>query len=154
MGRRRQIALLGLAVASLMLATGSGAFTSTSADRGVSVSVVEDDRAYLSHSWHELDRCGNQDLVTITNRFSTTLTEVNVTVVDSEGVTPEINNEPEQLGPGESATVKINPHAPENASQEIERSVTVTIEAEGPASVEIGQEQLEVNCPTRNSSGN
>jgi uncharacterized membrane protein len=118
------------------------------------VSVVEDDEAYLSHSWHELNRCGDQDLVTITNRFSTTLTEVDVTIVDTEGVDPVIKNEPEQLSPGESATVKINPRNPESANQEIERSVTVTIEAEGPASVEIGQEKLDVNCPTNDSSEN
>jgi hypothetical protein len=148
MGRRRRIALIVLAAASLMLATGSSAFTSTSADREISIEVVEDDEAYLGQTWHELDRCGNQDLVTIENRFGTELTEVDVIIVDSEHINPVIKSEPEKIGAGDAATIKINPRSPENASQDIERTVTVKIEAKGPAFVETGQKTLDVNCPS------
>lgn len=47
MNRRRLLRLLGAAAGSSALVTGSGAFSSTSASRTVSVSVVEDRNAYL-----------------------------------------------------------------------------------------------------------
>lgn len=75
MGHHRRIALLGLCAVSLTLMVGSGAFTSTSADRTVSVTVVEDDSAYLGIG--DTLQCGvgngvgdNRNVVT--NRFATT----------------------------------------------------------------------------------
>lgn len=75
MGTQRRIALLGLCVVSLTMMVGSGAFTSTSAERPVSVNVVDDDRAYLGVG--DTVRCGvgngvgnNKNVVT--NRFATT----------------------------------------------------------------------------------
>lgn len=113
MGNRRRLALLGLAAASLVLATGSGAFSATSADRGVEVSVVEDDKAYLALG--DSLQCGagsgnqnNRNIVQ--NQFAETTIEHLVLTVS---VPPEESGEirigktgdTTQIGPGDSTTL-------------------------------------------------
>lgn len=146
----RRLALVVLAVASLTAVVGSGAFSSVSAERGVYVSVVDDEDAYLGLSWHELDRCGEQDFVTVQNRFATPLLDVDVAVEQTDRLDATVSNVPDHLGVGESATVRIRLE-PENADEVDDRSVAVRIETHGPsATVEVDQRERTVtNCPTR-----
>ncbi|WP_302082413.1 hypothetical protein [Salinibaculum rarum] len=146
MGRRRRIALLGLVVASLVLAGGSTAFSSTAANRGVSVSVASDENAYLAFPDHEL-QCGNpagdsRSNTILQNQFDTTLDSVVVTVSVSKGklrVGKEpgelVQLEPEEpesfeykLNPGANATVQV---APPNGSATSADTVHIEAEATG-----------------------
>lgn len=65
---RRHLLGLGVAVTVLASISGTGGFSSTVAERGVEVAVVDDERAYLG-----IDREGVNDgtwNVTVTNRLS------------------------------------------------------------------------------------
>ncbi|QSG06150.1 hypothetical protein [Halapricum desulfuricans] len=76
-------ALLALAV---LLVLGTGGFSAMSADRGVSVSVADDEEAYLGYD----DTCENGTLkVTITNQFDDRLTDVSITVDGEQKDLPE-----------------------------------------------------------------
>ena len=44
----RYVTFLGVAVVSLVLVTGSGSFSAMSTDRGMEISVVDDENAYLA----------------------------------------------------------------------------------------------------------
>lgn len=148
----RRLALAALALSAVLALSTTGAFTSTTADRSVDVSVAEDENAYLGLSWSDLDRCGEQELVEVSNRFGTKLTEVDAEVVREEGLRAGISYTPAELDPGESQPLNINIR-PENASQVDQRSVTVRIEASGPSTnVAVAQRTRPVtNCPTRST---
>lgn len=81
MKRRHLILLLGGGSAAAA-STGTGAFSSASADREVSVNVVEDDEAYLGLE----ERSGGGDILLIKNQFVGTLSvELTATVMGSNG---------------------------------------------------------------------
>lgn len=95
---RRRLLGIGIAIALLASVSGTGGFSSTVAERGVEVAVVDDDRAYLG-----IDQAGVNDgtwNVTMTNRLSSgTALDVTVSVAEStESVT---------LGPGESVRLSF-----------------------------------------------
>lgn len=82
MSRRGWILLVG-ATAALLVTTGTGAFSATVADRGVTVAVVDDDSAFLGFDQSTDATDGTANLsVEVTNRFpgETELASVTVTV--------------------------------------------------------------------------
>ena len=115
------------------------------------MAVVDDEDALLGLSWDDLDRCGTQDFVTISNRLGSPLSNVDVYVVSADRLETDISSVPDELGPGESGTVRIRLQ-PENANQTDDRSVTVGVEASGPGvGVKVYERVRTVtNCPTRN----
>jgi hypothetical protein len=118
------------------------------------VAVVDDENALLGLAWDDLDRCGTQDLVTISNRLGSPLSDVDVYVVSADRLETDISSVPDGLDPGESGTVRIRLQ-PENANQTDDRSVTVGVEASGSGvGVKVYERVRTVtNCPTRNSPG-
>lgn len=81
--KRRRLVLLSLAVASLALAAGTGAFTAMSADRGVDVRVADDDSAYIGIEKETptiTAGTSTEILMTLENNFP----DSSVTVVDFE----------------------------------------------------------------------
>ena len=113
MKRRNLILLLGGASSGAM-SVGTGAFSSVEAERGVKVSVVEDDEAYLGlDPVEEITAFGRPTkALEITNAFSTELA-LEVSIVNSNDVVDEIElpgeTEPAEfdIGPGESEPVKV-----------------------------------------------
>jgi hypothetical protein len=104
----RRTVLLALAGVSLVLMSGSGAFTSMSAERGVDISVVEDDRAYLAINSSEALQCGEMNTV-IQNQFSVALDSVVLDITlpreADANTTVEVvssGSETMELEPGES----------------------------------------------------
>ena len=108
----RHVMLLGVAVASLMLATGSGSFSAMSADRDVEISVVDDENAYLAIQNDEPLRCGNPPRNTLLrNQFDATLdsitAEVSVPAEEESALTVKARgaDTKHHLSPGESAEI-------------------------------------------------
>lgn len=102
---RRQPVLVAGVVAALVAVSGSAGFTSTAADRGVEVAVVDDDEAFLGverTTVNETDGTANLS-VTVTNRFpaGTTLDTVEVAV---DGNTETRTN----VGTGVAVTVEFD----------------------------------------------
>jgi hypothetical protein len=115
MKRRHAILLLGGASSGAM-SIGTGAFSSVEADRGVEVSVVDDDEAYLGLDVeNRIATVGRPaEVVEITNSFADTLS-LDVSVEDTNEVVDEIAVSDESpgneffltLNPGESVPVAI-----------------------------------------------
>ena len=90
-----KLASIVFAFAAVSLVVGAGAFSSVSADRGVEVSVVDDDEAMLGiedgpHAFPN----GNEDreLLTVTNRFAQSVT-VTARITDSgDGGVPTLKD--------------------------------------------------------------
>ncbi|MCG1004318.1 MULTISPECIES: hypothetical protein [Halobacterium] len=76
MNYRRAVSVLLAVSAATMLATGSLGFTSVSADRGVSVNVVDSEDAYVNAT---ACRNGGAVKVTVTNQYSDTFTVERIT---------------------------------------------------------------------------
>jgi hypothetical protein len=100
---------------SLSMIVGSSAFTSTSADRSVSVDVVEDENAYLGIQSGATLQCGNPEQNTILqNQFAMTLDTVTIEVrnpATSEEdikVSPKGDGHKEKLEPGESTQIEFD----------------------------------------------
>jgi hypothetical protein len=82
----RRIAVVLFALAVLLTVSGTGAYSATSADRGLTVDVVDDDEAYVGYEPGEIyavnttNHTTTETLVTVTNRFSSPveLTDVDV----------------------------------------------------------------------------
>lgn len=148
-----KLAVVTLVAALVLSASASAGFSSESGERDLGVKVVGDEEAFLGLAWHSLERCGDQSLVEIKNQFKTGLSEIEVSVTDTDRLETEIRDFPENLGPGESATIRIRLN-PVEANQTDERWVEVSVEASGP-DVEVGElhRRLTVsNCPTRGGS--
>jgi hypothetical protein len=95
---RRVLALTALLVVGLSSVTGAGSVSSVSADRDVSVAVVEDREAYLGL---EFDDFGNETAtLTVSNRLSTEPLDV---TIEGGGAT-----ESKTLGVGEQAAFDVS----------------------------------------------
>jgi hypothetical protein len=95
---RRVLALAALVVVGLSSVTGAGSVSSVSADRDVSVAVVEDREAYLGL---EFSNASNGTVtLTVSNRISTERLDV---TVDDGGETAS-----RRLGPGERAAFNVS----------------------------------------------
>ncbi|AUX08760.1 hypothetical protein AArcSl_1125 [Halalkaliarchaeum desulfuricum] len=134
-------AVLGI----LLLVAGTGGFSAMTADRGVDVSVVPDDEAYVG-----IEKVGDQvyeddriHLLTITNQFASEMDELSVTV-DGESdviVTGLVKPGETSLSPGERTNVTAEcTRTTERGSVELD----ITGEA-GAASFDITRE-IDVDC--------
>jgi hypothetical protein len=129
---------LGLAVAAaLLLVSGSLGFTSTAADRDISVTTADDDSAYVGYepapdSWSgsiiALADKTEHSLVEVDNRLDSAL-EVTDVRSESTHIDVEPTKKPSDIGPGTSGTIRGQLTCDE-ALIAIERvGVTVTVEA-------------------------
>ncbi|MFC7131945.1 MULTISPECIES: hypothetical protein [Salinibaculum] len=108
---RRRLALVALAVASLAAAVGSGAFSSVSAERGVYVSVVDDEDAYIAIDDQSL-QCGSpSENQLFQNRFGESMANVEVTVTVPEEADGSVkvskagDGPPSEVRPGDSEMI-------------------------------------------------
>ncbi|WP_049981482.1 hypothetical protein [Halolamina rubra] len=103
MNHRRAVSVLFAAAAATMLVTASFGFTGVSADRGVSVAVVESENAYVGVSVCETDRGSdngsNPVKVTVSNQFSAPFT---VTLISGDGKSVEPNPNKAEIEPGDT----------------------------------------------------
>ncbi|QKY19146.1 hypothetical protein B4589_001665 [Halolamina sp. CBA1230] len=91
MNPRRTVSVLFAVLAATMLVTGSFGFTSVSADRGVSINVVDSENAYVGVSvceksngnGNENGNGANPVRVTVTNQFSDSFTVEKIAAGDS-----------------------------------------------------------------------
>lgn len=130
---RRSVSLVLAVVATAMLVTGSAGFTSVSADRSVSVSVVDAENAYVA-----VDACekstdsgngSNPVRVTVKNQFSEPFT---VERISSDADTKEPDTKNATVGPGDSATFNAAFGEEEltvSVSGGVDATVTATIES-------------------------
>jgi|AntDeeMinimDraft_4_1070355.scaffolds.fasta_scaffold00237_3 subtilase family serine protease len=116
---RRAVVLVAAALVVLATTAGTSAFSAATIDRGLAVSVVDDDSAYLGVTLEQTDTTnGTTNLtVTVRNQFPGDSTLSNVTVT-ANGAAETVTS----LQSGEEATITF-----ENATCDS----TVTIEATG-----------------------
>jgi len=135
MNYRRAVSVLLAVTAATMLVTGSFGFTSVSADRGVSVAVVDDENAYVSVSvcrkpsgnGKQNGNGANGVKVTVTNRFSESF---RVAAISGDGRTVQPSKKTE-IGPGDSETYP-------NAFGDREVTVSVVGGLDATVTVEVG----------------
>ena len=136
MKRRHFILMLGGA-SSGALSIGTGAFSSAQMERGVNVSVVDDDRAFVGYESEsrvipddlEDDRV---TLVTVKNQFAQEVTVVNATIDEGSERLGGVNlpdNGNNELDPGDSFSITAEPELP--PGDKIDVAVTVTVEGTG-----------------------
>lgn len=119
-------AVLGI----LFLVAGTGGFSAMTADRGVDVSVVDDEHAYVGIETvgDELSAEDRIHLLTITNQFATVMDELDVTVADGTDVidadTVELGSRTVGVGEGTTATAECTA---------TERTGVVDLDIEGGA---------------------
>jgi hypothetical protein len=160
----RRIALIGLACLSLLLATGSGAFSAMSADRSVDVTVVDDSEAYIAIGdtlqCGQGNNAGNKNFVR--NQFGTTIETLTLrfTVPQSESGELRVGQggSVEQIGVGDATTitersvapgggvaVKILP--PKQGTASIDALTVEVVEASGDGvEVSVGERRIDVHC--------
>lgn len=112
-------------VAVTGLAVGSVGFGTATAERGVSVAVVDDDSAYFGYESSDMTVADGDrvEVVTVTNRLFDDVSVTNVTV-ESESVTFSDLGEP-TLSPGESAAIEGTVDCAPGDSETVEVSVTL-----------------------------
>jgi hypothetical protein len=126
----RTLSLALLLVASAGLVVGSSGFTNASADRSVSVQVVDDDRAFVGYQADDrtVENGEAVALVTVENRFDH---PVQVTDVEIEDGDVAISN-PTKPGPiysGDAGDIRGTVECTPGDSTDIRLTVTVTGEA-------------------------
>ncbi|MFW6003313.1 MAG: hypothetical protein ACOCPT_02720 [Halanaeroarchaeum sp.] len=130
MNGRKALSLALAGIAVVTLAFGTGAFTSVSAERGVSVSVADDDSAYVGYESSDVTVSDgdNVELVTVTNRFQG---DLNVTSVDiSAGSMSFTNLSYPTMESGESGAITGDVEECEAGTTETVQ-VTVTVSGTG-----------------------
>lgn len=143
--------VLGLGLLALCVAisvAGSGAFQTTAADRSVSVSVVDDERAFVGYeSPSELSFNVSSDerkeLVTLENRFQA---EVRVENVDTNDVPVDLSI-PTELDTGEEASIWLDDCEESLDGDSVH--VTITVEGDGLRATVMGEPEtrtIEVDC--------
>ncbi|PAU85163.1 hypothetical protein CK500_00380 [Halorubrum salipaludis] len=141
MKRRTLILLLG-GGGSAALSTGTGAFSSATAERGVSMDVVEDKNAFVGYRSEDrtlpddLNGDGTVDLVTVTNQFTQKIEFVDAVIDEGADYFAEPNVPEENFEPGDSATVTAEPT--EYPDDGIKVAVTVKIKGTGVAAEVFG----------------
>ena len=126
MNKAKALSLLLLIVAGTGLVFASFGFTSVSVERGLSVQVVNDERAYVGYQSSDLTvRDGETaGLVTVKNRLTHTIDIVDVTI---EGRSLTIRNltTPTNISPGEGKAIRGTVECTPNVTQEAELTVTL-----------------------------
>jgi uncharacterized membrane protein len=108
-----------LVVLAISLLVGTGGFSSAAADRGVDVTVVDDDSAFLGITLESpvLDngRHDETQLASVQNRFGVPLTDLEVTVDGDDPQSPKLLPQstpdvdvPDSIAPGESGTIEAD----------------------------------------------
>lgn len=134
MSAGRYVAVAGLALAVVLLAAQTGAFSAIAADRDVQVTVVDDQSAYLGVETDPVSVPGNTTtsatLATVTNRFGSSI-DVSVTVTEGSDSYPTLTGVtgPGTLSSGESAPVVADVTCDDDANGE---RVDIGVEATGP----------------------
>ena len=126
MNGRKFLSLLIASVAVLSLAFGSGAFTSVSAERGVSVSVVDDENAFVGYATSDrtVSDGDRVTLVTVTNRMPGELTVTNVDI--SAGSMSFSNVNQPTMGVGETGAIAGDVSCSAGSSEPVHVTVTVS----------------------------
>jgi hypothetical protein len=108
----------------------SSGFSSVSAERGVSVQVVSDERAYIDYESTDLTVHNGEtvDLVTIENRFSESVSVVDITQKSGTFTISEITK-PDKIHPGENKIIRGTVECTPNETQKI--GLTVTLKGSG-----------------------
>lgn len=112
--RRRSVLLVAAAVAAAALVAPSGALSTATLDRGVSVQVAADEDAVLGVEATDVVVSGDAtdvDLLTLVNRHHADLTGVQVTVSEANASrAPSLSNVTgvDSLDVGESGTVRAD----------------------------------------------
>ena len=139
--------------AVVALSSGAFGFTSVSADRALSVEVVDDEEAFLGIEEGPLDRCGgNQRLLTVHNRFGTAI-DATVTVTKTEGVqVMSVSGPDDAIDPGESGDVivQLKPDR-EAGSDGGDGSLTVRVSASGNGVEASATRTYATNCAPSNA---
>lgn len=152
MNRLRTLSLVLAAVAAATLLFGSSGFTSTAADRDVSVTVAEDHDAYVGYQttdeWN-VTAGDTIELVGVTNRFSAGEIDIDVGDISTESGDVSITHSSTPSVPvGESGPVT---GTVEQCSSGETDTVQVTLEIDGPGvSAEVAgstaSREFEVTC--------
>jgi hypothetical protein len=152
MNRRTLLAVAVFAL-SIAVVTGSGSFTSASAERPVSVDVVDDEHALVGVDTvnHELANGRHQVvLMRVSNHFHSDVTSVTVTVIDEPSGPPEVVQRlsyPSTISTGETIEVSADVACGNTSTQgpvrlrmnvttgdaSVEMTRSVTIECTGAA---------------------
>ena len=113
--KRRRILLLLGGTSAGAFTLGSGAFSSTTAERDVRIEVVSDEQAFVGYDVQGendsdetlpkivLDEGESEPLVNVTNRFTEEITITDATIKSDLDVIPEWDEE--QIIPGDTATI-------------------------------------------------
>jgi len=139
---RRAVSALFAVLAATMLVTGSFGFTSVSADRGVSINVVESENAYVGATACQTGQGNgngsNSVKVTVTNQYSAPFTVDGIRWSESAHGSKDRLDPDVTLAPGESETFN-------NAFGEQEVTVEVTDGLDASVTVEVADEQCSNN---------
>lgn len=130
--KRRNLILLVGGASSGAMSVGTGAFSSTEAERGVSVNAVDDSRAFVGYRSDDrvlpddANDDGTVDLVTVTNRFATKFEVVDAAIDDGSEHFGAPDVPDGEFDPGQSATVTAEPNL--EPGEEVDVSVTISVE--------------------------
>jgi plastocyanin len=126
----RTLSLALLLVASAGLVVGSSGFTNASADRSVSVQVVDDDHAFVGYQAHDrtVDSGDTVTLVTVENRFDHDVHVTDVVIEDGDRLVT-ITKTPGEIGSGDSGNIRGTVACNSDQRTDIALTVTVTGEA-------------------------
>lgn len=149
---RRRISLILLALATLFCIVAAGGFNTAEADRGLTVTVVDDENAYLGYETSDVVADGLNDtatvtLIELTNRLPHGLTAVETTVEEGDAALSVDATDIGSIEPGE--TVAITGEV--DCSAETTSEVTVSVTASGDA-VEVfldgdtADRRFEIDC--------
>lgn len=132
MKRRNLILLLGGASSGAM-SVGTGAFSSMEAERGVEVSVVDDDRALVGYRSSDIVLGSNQhgdiDLVTVTNQFAQKVSITDATIVEGNSGLTDVSFDGDEIESGDKAAVTATPTL--SPGENLNAAVTVRVEGTG-----------------------
>ncbi|MEF8937897.1 hypothetical protein [Halobacteriaceae bacterium SHR40] len=135
----RRIAVVLFALAVVVTVSGTGAYSATSADRGLTVDVVDDDEAYVGHDPGEIyavnttNQTTTETLVTVTNRFSSPVELTDVEVHSHPGLMIEVLDESGQIESGESMDINAAVLHCDEEAMSMDVGVSVTVDGDDVA---------------------
>ena len=151
----RRIAAVLFALALLVTVSGTGAYSAASADRGLTVEVVDDDEAYVGYEPEEriyavntTNQTTTETLVTVTNRFPSSVELTDVDVDAHPALSVLIVDEPGTLEPGESGEIRAGISCDEEVMS-MGFSVSVSVDGEAVAAALDGDTEtrtVSVSC--------
>lgn len=140
-------------VASVVLVSGTLGVSSTTADRGVSVSVGEDQSALLGYDATDNSNVAANDtidILTVSNHFGQPISVTDIELTSGQNISLNPKALPANIGPGENASVMASIDQCTSPTEEV--SVTVTVSGDG-VKVELSEtaaRSFEVSCAAEN----